>query len=256
DPDRANRAAIALAPLEEHLAAGRIQYVALGDRHSCTQVGDSGAVWYSGTPEVTDHRETRPGEVLVVEVDTAGPPVVTPHRVGTWTFRTLQREVSSGADVTALGEELAAIPDKDRTVLRLALRGVLGLVEHAQLTDLLEEHGAVFAALRLWERHTRVQVTADGADLEELRLGGFLSAAAAEMQELAASAGAEPAADDGDLLEVLEARDADGCEEPPEDAEAQTDPLSWTFEPSDEPDARSAADALTLLYRFSLEVAR
>lgn len=238
DPDRGNRAAIELAPLEQELASGRLHYVALGDRHSRTSVGSSGAIWYSGAPEVTDHRETQPGDVLVVDLEAGRAPVVTPHHVGTWTFRTIRRELSGGADVEALAAALAALPDKDRTVVRLALRGVLDIGAHAALSDLLEEQGAVFAALYQWERHTNVAISAGVGSLADLRLGGFLGAAAEEMEQLAlAAAESRPGgADDSDA--------------------AEADPLAWEFVADAPPDPQSAADALTLLYRLAREEAR
>lgn len=278
DPDRANRAAIALAPLEREIAAGRIHYVALGDRHSRTSVGDSGAVWFSGAVEVTAHRETSPGDVLVVDVQQGQTPVVTPHHVGTWAFRTLQRELSTSSDVASLARELAALPDKDRTVLRLALRGQLGVADHADLTDLLADQGEVFASLYLWERHTTLSSTADGAELEALGLGGFLSAAAEEMRSLALAPAPDTGQDDsgqddsaqrvveavGGLVDAVDAAFATddrgaGDSGLDDDAEADgdvSDLLTWEFVPQDQPDSRSATEALELLYRLSGEVAR
>nr|WP_281497387.1 metallophosphoesterase [Ornithinimicrobium sp. F0845] len=255
DPDRANAGAIALAPLEQEIAAGRIHYVALGDRHSRTSVGESGAVWYSGAPEVTSHREDLPGDVLVVEVEAGTPPVVTPHHVGTWAFRTLRRELGGAADVSALARELAAIPDKDRTVVRLALHGALGVAAHADLADLLEAQGDVFAALSTWDRHTALRVSADDADLEQLALGGFLSAAADEMRQLAL-AGSDDA---GGSVHARDDVDESGSEliDGGADADlADEDPLGWAFTGDAEPDGQSATDALALLHRFSREVAR
>ena len=48
---------IALAPIEKALSEGKIHYVAMGDRHSTTSVGDTDLVWYSGAPEPTDFDE-------------------------------------------------------------------------------------------------------------------------------------------------------------------------------------------------------
>ncbi|USQ76791.1 metallophosphoesterase family protein [Ornithinimicrobium cryptoxanthini] len=278
DPDRANRAAIALAPLERELAAGRIHYVALGDRHSRTSVGDSGAVWFSGAVEVTAHRETSPGDVLVVDVEQGQAPLVTPHHVGTWAFRTLHRELSTGSDVASLARELAALPDKDRTVVRLALRGQLGVADHADLTDLFADQGEVFASLYLWERHTTLSCTADGAELGALGLGGFLSAAAEEMRSLAlapvpATAQADCGQDGseqraaeavGGLVSAVDAAFAtddhaggdSGLDDDAEAAGDATDLLTWEFVPQDQPDSRSATEALELLYRLSGEVTR
>lgn len=264
DPDRRNRAAIELALLQRALSAGQIHYVALGDRHSRTSVGDSGAVWYSGAPEPTDHRETHPGEVLVVELAEGQPPEVIGHRVGTWAFRTIRQELSGAECVTALGRELAAITDKDRTVVRLALRGLLDVADHAALTDLLEEQGAAFAALYQWDRHTRLGIRADGSDLADLQLGGFVHAAAKEMRDLAvageqhrvASAPEEdPVGPRGawDAHE-LEGHDPDSLDQGTPDADP--DPLDWEFVADVADDEQSAADALSLLYRLAREEVR
>ena len=50
----------------------------------CTQVGDTGRVWYSGSPEVTnfDDVESDPGHVLVVDIDEAIAPSPSAH--GMW----------------------------------------------------------------------------------------------------------------------------------------------------------------------------
>ena len=69
-PDPSDPKAIALERLEERISAGLIHYVALGDRHSTTNVGTTGRVYYSGAPEPTDYDETDPGNVLIVDLST------------------------------------------------------------------------------------------------------------------------------------------------------------------------------------------
>ena len=61
--------------LEAAIDRGAVHYVALGDKHSRMQVGTSGRIWYSGSPEVTnyDDIEPDPGHVLVVDVDEDDP---------------------------------------------------------------------------------------------------------------------------------------------------------------------------------------
>lgn len=54
-----NPSVINVESLSEYLAAGVIQYVALGDTHSTTEVVPR--VWYSGAPETTDFREQNDG---------------------------------------------------------------------------------------------------------------------------------------------------------------------------------------------------
>ena len=229
DPDEHNAAPVGIAPLTAALDAGRVHYVALGDRHSRTQVGDP-AIWYPGAPEPTDWREQLPGEVLVVDVEPGDPGArgqvtVTPHPVARWRYAVLDRRVDSDADLDALDRELGALPDKDRTVVRLGLRGTLGLAQHARLEELLERHADVLAALHRPAQHSDV-VLAGGDDLSELGLGGFLAGA---LEDIRAEADQEP----GDDTPDRPVRD------------------SAPFRPGLPDDDASARDALALLYRLT-----
>ena len=112
DPDRDKPSLIRLDRLEEALARGAVHYVALGDKHSLTQVGDSGRVWYSGSPEVTnfDDVESDPGHVLVVDIDEAARHrCPCPRRVGHWRFVTLHRQVDTSRDIADLDMNLDLI---------------------------------------------------------------------------------------------------------------------------------------------------
>ncbi len=259
DPDRHNAASIALAPLETALAQGRIHYVALGDRHSRTSVGSSGAVWYAGAPEVTSPQEQLPGDVLVVRLGgDAAAPTVEPHHVGQWSFLSWSRELRGADDVSALDAELAALPAKERTVVRLALRGALGLAEGARLEEVLHGHGEVLAALYRWDRHTDLRVLADGAELRALGLGGFLATAAEEIREMAVSAPSDLGSGAEEAQDFAEpAPDADNAEMAPlsvhAGAESGTgaDLLDWEFDPERSDDLDSATEALALLYRLT-----
>jgi len=125
-PDVGNPALISLAALESDLGAGRFHFVALGDRHSTTQVGSSGRVWYAGAPEPTDYDETDPGNVLLVELEDRGV-AVEPRRVGSWQFLAEQFDLSGADDCHRLELYLEGIADKARTIVKLALVGQLSL---------------------------------------------------------------------------------------------------------------------------------
>ena len=116
------------------------------------QVGATGRIWYSGSPEVTnyDDIEPDPGHVLVVDIDEADPqrPVrVDARRVGRWRFVTLRRSVDSSRDVADLDINLDLMPDKERTVVRLALTGSLTVTDKAALDACLDKYARLFAAL-------------------------------------------------------------------------------------------------------------
>jgi DNA repair exonuclease SbcCD nuclease subunit len=70
-PDPDNPAIINIDRALEALAEHRYHYLALGDRHSTTNVTGQpgGRIWYSGTPEAFDFVEVDNGNVLLVEVD-------------------------------------------------------------------------------------------------------------------------------------------------------------------------------------------
>lgn len=203
-PDADDPAVIRLARLEEALAAGTVHYVALGDRHSRLRVGGTGRVRYSGSPEVTAFVEDLPGDVLVVELDdeVEGGCTVTPHHVGSWRFVDLVRDVNGTSDVDAVDAELAAMTGKDRTVVRTALTGTLGLADKARLDAVLDRHRETFAALYAWERHEDIAVVVDDGELIDLGVGGFVAAAVGDLAEVAAEGG-DGAQDARDALSLL-----------------------------------------------------
>jgi len=193
DPDRDKPSVIRLAAVDAALARGAIHYVALGDKHSLTTVGDSGRVWYSGSPEVTnfDDIESDPGHVLVVDIDEndpGRPATVTARHVGRWRFVTLHRQVDSNRDIADLDMNLDQMTDKDRTVTRLALTGSLTVTDRAALDACLDKYARLFAWLGLWERHTDLAVIPADGEFTDLGIGGF---AAAAVEELVATARAD-----------------------------------------------------------------
>jgi DNA repair exonuclease SbcCD nuclease subunit len=208
DPDPSKPSLIRLAGVQEALARGAVHYVALGDKHSVTKVGSSGRVWYSGSPEVTnyDDVEPDPGHVLVVDVDETDPghPVmVETRRVGRWRFVTLQRPVDSGRDIADLDVNLDLMPDKDRTVLRLALTGSLTVTDRADLDACLDKYSRLFASLRVWDSHSDLAVIPADGEFTDLGIGGFAAAAVEELVGAARDVAGETAGDAQAALALL-----------------------------------------------------
>ena len=197
-PDADNPALITLARLEERIEAEEIHYVALGDRHSTTNEGTSGRVWYSGAPEPTDYDEIDPGNVLVVELNRDQVQVES-RRVGTWICRRSERELTSEADIDALEEWLASLEDKERTIVKLALVGQISVAQKARLDRLLEHHAELLAALETWERRSELAIVPDDTDFESFGLSGYAQQALCDLRDLATS---------NDVAEALAARDA------------------------------------------------
>ncbi len=197
DPDPGNPALIRLAGLQDALSRGAIHYVALGDKHSRTQVGETGRIWYSGSPEVTnfDDIESDPGHVLVVDIDEADGAVnVDSRHVGRWRFLTLHRQLDTGRDVTDLDINLDQLPDKERTVVQLALTGSLSVTDRAALDVCLDRYSRLFAWVATGKRHPHLVVVPPDGESSDPGTGGFAADAVEEL--VAAARGADTGAAD------------------------------------------------------------
>ena len=177
---------IHIAPLEERIRAGLIQFVALGDRHSTTDVGSTGRVWYAGAPEPTDYDDPEPGNVLVVDVD-ANSVSVERRRLATWEFVSHDCQLSRDEDIDALEEWLSSLENKDRAIVKLTMVGQVSLAQKARLDAMLEYNAELLAALETWERHSDLIVIPDEMDHDRLGLSGFARVSLDELSEMAES---------------------------------------------------------------------
>lgn len=175
-------ARVALGALEEKLESGWIHYVALGDRHSKTGVGETGRVWYSGAPEPTAFREVDPGHVLVVSLGSDWIDVVG-RRVGNWKFLSREWEITGDADLDALDQWLSDLRPKERTIIRMTVGGYVSLKQQARLADLLEDYDAPLAALEVDDR--ALLASPDETDVEEFGVSGFALRAVQDLAKLA-----------------------------------------------------------------------
>lgn len=203
-------ALIDVAGLDDAISRGVIDYVALGDTHSTQSLSSSGRVWFSGSPETTDYfdrtpgvagGETDSGNALVVTVDKDGlnsSVEVEKVPVGAWTFEARFWDVADADDVDAVIEDLKAYPDKDRTVIKYALSGTLGLEATRTLQGELDDLEPVFAALYERDRLMSLHLEPDAEELENLPLTGYAKDA---MRELVDQAGTDTTA--GDAVNLL-----------------------------------------------------
>lgn len=197
-----------VAMLEAAVADGRVDFVGLGDRHSVTAVGSSGRVWYPGSPETTafDDVETDSGHALLVELGQGsgtgpGPCTVTPVDTGRWHFRALAAELDTEADLEALTERVEALPDKSRTVVKLALTGTVGVALKARVDEAMDRWAQLFAACYLRESRSELVVRAEDTDFSGL-VGGYAARAVEDLVATAAGEG-ESAEDAGNALGLL-----------------------------------------------------
>ncbi|WPF66993.1 MULTISPECIES: DNA repair exonuclease [unclassified Corynebacterium] len=202
----ADPALIDLSRVESALAAGVIDYLALGDTHSTQQVGDSGRVWFSGAPEVTDFHdhyqgknggEVDSGNVLCVSIEktsaTHARVEVEKIPVGSWLFEALDAEVNTAEEVADFLAALEAYPHKERTAVKYSLRGTLGLANMRALEAGLERLEPVFAALYERRRLMDLHLAPNAEEIAGADIRGF---AAAALEELVA-------ADETDAVNLL-----------------------------------------------------
>ncbi|MDE0677117.1 MAG: DNA repair exonuclease [Acidimicrobiales bacterium] len=201
-PDATNPALISLSGLEERIRNGEIHYVALGDRHSTTEEGESGRIWYSGAPEPTRYDEIEPGNVLVVSLENDRLEV-TPQTIGTWAFSEREWQVVSNGDIDGLEEWLSSFGHPERKIVKLSLVGQLTVAQKARLDDLLELQAESFAALEHSELHTNLAVIADDADFDDLDLSEVARFALSDLRKQANSGNEAAALAATDALALL-----------------------------------------------------
>ena len=172
-PDPDDPSLISLHAAENAITENKIHYLALGDRHSFTKVGDSGRIWYAGTPEPTDYNEVKPGLALVATINEAG--VTTRDaNIGRWKF--IEREqvdLYTREDIEALRGWLEKLEDKERTVVKLRLVGALSLSLHGELEELLSHAQEILGAVET--RTDNLVIMPEDADFKDLGFSGFAS---------------------------------------------------------------------------------
>ena len=171
-PDPDNPALVSVDHLNAGIAEGRFHYVALGDRHSTTNVNETGRIWYSGAPEPTDFREVEPGNVLLVELDAQGA-TVEALRTGTWQFLLEEFELTGPEDCDRVRSFLDGIGDKQNTVVKLGLVGTLSLAAYGDLEATQDHYRDLLAGLVTSESRSELAVIPDDEDLAAMDLKGF-----------------------------------------------------------------------------------
>ena len=188
-PNPDNPALINVDAALQAIQEQRFHYLALGDRHSTTNVTGQpdGRIWYSGTPEAFDFVEIDNGNVLLVEADDAGVRV-TPKRVGAWKFLVHDEALNSQQDLDALALHIEEIPDKAKTILKLGLTGTLGMAQKMALDQRLDHWSDLFAAVVMSSSRSDLVVVPSADDFNQLKLSGYGAKALDVLREKLATA--------------------------------------------------------------------
>jgi len=187
-PDKDSPLLLQIADLEAAVREGKAQYVAIGDRHSATRIGDSNRIWYAGTPETTDTDEVNSGVALIVDIDD-GAVSVSEVPVGRWTFVHRQVNLDSDEDARSFGSWLDGLEKKETTVLKLDLTGSVTLSANGTIEDELASARDVFAAVIVDDEE--LFVVPDDEDFADMGLSGFAGRTVDRLRETIADEGEE-----------------------------------------------------------------
>jgi DNA repair exonuclease SbcCD nuclease subunit len=173
-PDPDNPAIIDVDAALQAIQEQRFHYLALGDRHSTTNVTGQaeGRIWYSGTPEAFDFVEIDNGNVLLVEAAETGVRVA-PKRVGTWRFLVCDAALDTQHDLDMLALRIEEIPNKAKTLLKLGLTGTLTMAQSMALDELKDHWSDLFAAVVMSTSRSDLAVVASSDDFSQLHLSGY-----------------------------------------------------------------------------------
>jgi DNA repair exonuclease SbcCD nuclease subunit len=187
-PDKEAENVIALSKLEAAISEDKVHFIALGDRHSLTKVGSGDRIWYSGTTESTDFREDSSGFCQIVNLD--GGHINTEEvKVGQWNFVEELGDLNTEADVEYLRKKLEDIPNRERTVVKLVLKGSLTLSLHGVLQNHILAAKDVLAGSVINE--DELLVIPNDADFTNLGFSGFADATVKRLQDKIDQGGSE-----------------------------------------------------------------
>lgn len=190
DDDDDGGGQFSISAMERLIASGAAHYIALGDRHSVTELGTTARIWYSGAPEVTafDDRETDSGQALLVEID-GDDCSVEAFRTGTWKMMRIDADLDSEGDLDLLKTRLDSIENKEKTIVKLTLHGTVSLELGRNLDQLVEDYAELFANVRVRKASAIVRRPALD-DISEL-FSGYARDAAEELTEKSIAGGAD-----------------------------------------------------------------
>ncbi|MHB1499365.1 MAG: metallophosphoesterase family protein [Acidimicrobiales bacterium] len=190
-PDPLNPSLVSVAELKAAIEDRRVSYVALGDRHSATEVCER--VWYSGAPLATDFDEVDSNRALLVDLDPDGATVEL-AAIGKWKFVRRHFDLDGADSVRVLAAWLAGLPDKERTVVRLSLVGTVDLATAELLDQSLADGRDLLASLEVSPGRSELVVVPAESDLASIDLSGFASQAVAELSRTATGSGEDSSA--------------------------------------------------------------
>lgn len=131
---------------QDRAATANLAYLALGDWHGARRAGLR--AWYPGTPEADSFTNNDRGRVLIVDTDRPDEPNLVSVGQFQWESRVLELDAHGDLDATLNG----LFPEGkrlDMQLLKLRLKGQIGLVERARLEARIETERSRLAFFEL-----------------------------------------------------------------------------------------------------------
>ena len=160
---------------------GRLDYLALGDWHSCKEIAPR--TYYAGTPEPDDFDQDS-GAVLIVELPGPGvAPVIERVPVGHYRWHRLVVQVQSPGALEQLRAHLVSVTQPlASAVVHLEVRGAVSLSERAAIDDELANFEATVQVMRV--RTNDLVPSPTEEDLNELGRQGFVATVVERLRNL------------------------------------------------------------------------
>ena len=187
-PDKDAENVIEVSNLEAAISEEKVHFIALGDRHSLTKIGSGGRIWYSGTPESTDFREDHSGFCQIVTMD-AGYVTTEEVKIGQWSFIEELVDLNTEGDVESLRRKLEDIPNRERSVVKIDLKGSLTLSLHGVLQNHILAAKDVLAGSVI--NVGNLHVIPNDTDFTDLGFSGFADATVKRLRGKIDQGGAE-----------------------------------------------------------------
>lgn len=178
-------------------AAGRLDYLALGDWHGTFQVDER--TWYSGAPETDRFVNNDSGNALIATVQPGQLPAVNKVRTGRFNWNTLERELRVESDIEVLEAELEALKPVD--VLRLRLSGGISLAQLERLKAMIGKAEATAHAVR--HDMDELRLLPSDEDMATLNADGYVAEVFEELQQGQLSTDPAQAQVSREALEIL-----------------------------------------------------
>jgi DNA repair exonuclease SbcCD nuclease subunit len=187
-PDKEAENVIAASKLEAAISEGKVNFIALGDRHSLTKVGSGDRIWYSGTPESTDFREDHSGFCQIVEM--SDDRITTEEvKIGQWSFIEAIVDLNTNDDLESFQKMLENIPNRERSIIKLVLKGSLTLSLHGVLQNHLLAAKDVLAGSVI--NKDNLLVIPNDTDFTNLGFSGFADATVKRLRDKISQGGAD-----------------------------------------------------------------